>query len=133
MMLSLVRAFLVGALIALAVPVAIAVATMSGMAGPRYEVVDLLPFVSPLIAVLLLLSALLAAFLRGIVRLPRGLGDGFAGAVLAGAALFYGAGMHIFADLGLGPGVLTIIGGIVAVLSGVLAFVRWQLSGRPGT
>ncbi|MEM6912666.1 MAG: hypothetical protein AAF511_01670 [Pseudomonadota bacterium] len=130
-MLSLIRAFLVGALIALAVPVAIAVTTMSGMAGPRYQVVDLLPFISPLVAVLLLLAGLLATLLQRIVRLSRGFGDGLSGTMVAGSAIFYGAGMHIFADLNLGAPLLTIIGGIVAILSGVLAFVRWQLSGRP--
>ncbi|MEM0928312.1 MAG: hypothetical protein AAGI89_03370 [Pseudomonadota bacterium] len=133
MMLSLVRAFLVGALIALLVPVAVAAATMSGMAGPRYQIVDLLPYVSSVVAALLLSSAIFATLLNSALRLPRGIADGVAGALISGGAMFYGAGVeHVFADLGLGPIVLSIFGAIIAILSGILASFRWQLSGRPG-
>lgn len=132
MMLSLLRALLVGALIALAVPVAIAAVLASGAAGPQYRVVDLLPFVSPLIAALLVLSGVLAAVLKALVRLPRGAADGLSGALISGSVMLYGAGAHVFADLGLGAPLLAMFGTIVAILCGGLAFFRWQLSGRPG-
>ncbi|MEO1657407.1 MAG: hypothetical protein AAFR65_06770 [Pseudomonadota bacterium] len=133
MMLSLVRAFLVGALLSLLVPIAVAGATMSGMAGPQYQIIDILPYASPVVAALLLSSAIFATLLNSALRLPRGIADGVAGALISGGAMAYGAGVvHVFADLGLGPAVLSIFGAIVAALSGILAFFRWQLSGRPG-
>jgi len=122
----------VGALIALAVPVAIAAVLASGAAGPRYQVVDLLPFVSPLIAALLVLSGVLAAVLKAVVRLPRGAADGLSGVLISGSVMLYGAGAHVFADLGLGAPLLAMFGTIAAILCGGLAFFRWQLSGRPG-
>ena len=131
-MIGYLRAILVIAMIALAVPVAIAAVLASGAAGPQYRVVDLLPFVSPLIAALLVLSGVLAAVLKALVRLPRGAADGLSGALISGSVMLYGAGAHVFADLGLGAPLLAMFGTIVAILCGGLAFFRWQLSGRPG-
>ncbi|MEM9810936.1 MAG: hypothetical protein AAF788_06900 [Pseudomonadota bacterium] len=130
-MLSLLRALLVGALMSLAVPGVVVLATMSGALGPTYRLVDVLPVVAPLVAAVLLLGGVLAFILTKIFRLRRGLSDAVGGALVTAGGTAWISAQGVFADFGMGPGAAALIAVLMGVLGATIAFIRWRLSGRP--